>query len=59
MRIGIITQPLHTNYGGLIGLDSIEKKNLLTPIDWEKINAIKKEWQKKSVSFIKENLETI
>ena len=43
----------------LISLDSIEKKNLLTPIDWEKINTIKKEWQKKSVSFIKENLETI
>lgn len=43
----------------LIGLDSIENNNLLAPIDWEKINAIKKEWQKESVSFIKENLETI
>lgn len=25
-------------------------------IDWETINAIKKEWQKKSITFIKENL---
>lgn len=40
----------------LVSLDKIESTNLLAPIDWEKVNTIKKEWQNKSLAFIKENL---
>ena len=33
------------------------KKIISQPIDWEKINTIKKEWQEKSLNFLKENLK--
>lgn len=41
----------------LVSLDKIKSTNLLAPIDWEKVNTIKKEWQNKSLAFIKENLK--
>lgn len=39
-----------------ITLDEINSTDLTLPIDWETVNAIKNEWQKKSIAFIKENL---
>ena len=33
------------------------EKIIKEPIDWEKVNAIKKEWQKKSFDFLKRNLQ--
>lgn len=33
------------------------EKAIAQPIDWEKINTIKKEWQEKSINFLKENLK--
>lgn len=32
------------------------EKAITQPIDWEKINTIKKEWQEKSLNFLKSNL---
>lgn len=43
----------------LVSLDKIESTNLLAPIYWEKVNTTKKEWQNKSLAFIKENLKTV
>ena len=40
-----------------IDLQDINNTNLNTPIDWEKVNTIKKEWQKKSFDFLKNNLQ--
>lgn len=39
-----------------ITLDEINNTDLRSPIDWNSVNAIKKEWQNKSIEFIKENL---
>lgn len=39
-----------------ITLDEINNTDLKSPIDWNSVNAIKKEWQNKSIEFIKENL---
>ena len=40
----------------MITLDELHSTELSTEIDWEKVNAIKKEWQQKSLHFIKSNL---
>ena len=32
------------------------EKIISQPIDWEKVNTIKKEWQEKSINFLKSNL---
>lgn len=37
-------------------ISEINDIDLTTPIDWEKVNTIKKEWQEKSLNFLKENL---
>ena len=39
-----------------IDVSEINDINLLEPVDWVKVNSIKKEWQTKSVKFIKDNL---
>lgn len=39
-----------------INLDDIENTDLSAPIDWEKVNIIKKIWKEKSLDFIKKNL---
>ena len=37
--------------------DSSEiEKAINEPIDWERVNAIKQEWQEKSMNFLKSNL---
>ena len=33
------------------------EKVITQPIDWERVNTIKKEWQDKSINFLKENLK--
>lgn len=33
--------------------ENIANKDLNAPIDWEKVNSIKKDWQKKSMEFLK------
>ena len=38
-------------------INEINKIDLTQPIDWEKVNTIKKEWQEKSLNFLKENLK--
>ena len=38
-------------------INEINKIDLTQPIDWEKVNTIKKEWQDKSLNFLKENLK--
>ena len=40
----------------LISPDDINKTDLTLPINWEKVNSIKKEWQEKSFNFLKNNL---
>lgn len=40
----------------MIGIEDIDKTDLTLPIDWEKVNTIKKEWQEKSFNFLKNNL---
>lgn len=40
----------------MIGIEDIDKTDLKLPIDWEKVNTIKKEWQEKSFNFLKNNL---
>lgn len=40
----------------LISPDDINKTDLTLPINWEKVNSIKKEWQEKSFKFLKNNL---
>lgn len=40
----------------LISLDDINKADLTLPINWERVNSIKKEWQEKSFNFLKNNL---
>lgn len=39
-----------------IDVSEINDINITEPVDWVKVNSIKKEWQKKSVKFIKDNL---
>lgn len=39
-----------------ITLDEINSTDLTASIDWDHVDTIKKEWQKKSIAFIKENL---
>lgn len=40
-----------------ISLDTICDTDLTTPIDWETVNAIKKEWQRKSTEFLQHHLQ--
>ena len=42
-----------------VDINDILNTNLTKDIDWEKVNTIKKEWQNKSLAFIKENLKTV
>lgn len=37
-------------------INEINKIDLTQPIDWEKVNTIKKEWQEKSLNILKSNL---
>ena len=37
-------------------INEINKIDLTQPIDWKKVNSIKKEWQEKSLNFLKNNL---
>lgn len=37
----------------MITKENLANKNLSTPIDWDKVNGIKKEWQTKSIEFLK------
>lgn len=39
-----------------VDIKEIDNIDLTTPIDWNKVNTIKKEWQEKSLNFLKENL---
>lgn len=39
-----------------VDINEINNIDLTTPIDWNKVNTIKKEWQEKSLNFLKENL---
>lgn len=39
-----------------ISLDEVVNTDMRRPINWNSVNEIKKEWQKKSYDFIKENL---
>ena len=39
-----------------IDIDKINDVDFAEPIDWERVNSIKKEWQEKSINFLKENL---
>ena len=39
-----------------IDVNEIKEVYFSEPIDWEKINTIKKEWQEKSINFLKSNL---
>lgn len=41
----------------MISIDEINKINLAQPIDWERVNATKREWKEKSIKFLKKNLE--
>ena len=36
----------------MITEENLANKNLSTPIDWDKVNRIKKEWQTKSIEFL-------
>ena len=38
-------------------ISEIDNIDLTQPIDWKKVNTIKKEWQEKSLNFLKENLK--
>lgn len=39
-----------------IDVSEINDINFTKPVDWVKVNSIKKEWQTKSIEFLKENL---
>lgn len=39
-----------------VDINSLESINLTAPIYWDKVNAIKREWQEKSIKFIIDNL---
>ena len=39
-----------------ISIDDIKDIDFTTPIDWEKVNETKKEWQIRSIKFINDNL---
>lgn len=39
-----------------ISLEDIERIDLNVDIDWDKVNSLKKEWQVKSIDFLKSNL---
>lgn len=39
-----------------IDISEINDTDFAIPIDWDKVNSIKKEWQEKSIKFIKDNL---
>lgn len=39
-----------------IDINNISNIDFTTPVDWEKVNSIKKEWQEKSINFLKDNL---
>ena len=39
-----------------VDINELNNIDLTTPIDWDKVNTIKKEWQEKSLNFLKENL---
>lgn len=39
-----------------ISVDEVGQADLTAPINWDSVNAIKKEWQKKSIAFINKNL---
>ncbi len=39
-----------------VDIKEIDNIDLTTPIDWYKVNTIKKEWQEKSINFLKSNL---
>ena len=41
----------------LITTNEEAEKVINEPIDWKKVNTIKKEWQEKSLNFLKENLK--
>lgn len=42
--------------GRRVDINSVENINLDTPIDWDKVNRIKIEWQIRSLNFLRENL---
>lgn len=39
-----------------VDINDIDNIDFTAPIDWNEVNTVKKEWQEKSVTFIKENL---
>lgn len=39
-----------------INIEDVNKVNLSVKIDWDRVNSIKEEWKKKSISFLKDNL---
>ena len=39
-----------------VDINDISNIDLTLPINWDKVNSIKKEWQEKSINFLKENL---
>lgn len=39
-----------------VDINDIDNIDFTAPIDWDKVNTVKKEWQEKSINFIKENL---
>lgn len=39
-----------------ITIEDIDKIDLSDAIDWDRVNSIKKEWQAKSINFLKDNL---
>ena len=39
-----------------LDINSLENIELTAPIDWNKVNTIKREWQDKSLKFIVNNL---
>ena len=41
----------------LVDVNELKEINLTTPINWNRVNSIKKEWQNKSIKFLEENLQ--
>lgn len=39
-----------------VDINDIDNIDFTAPIDWNEVNTVKKEWQEKSITFIKENL---
>ena len=39
-----------------VDINDIDNIDFTAPIDWVEVNTVKKEWQEKSITFIKENL---